>query len=175
MHCLLYLHNNLRIWRSLIFQDLPLGCLSPSWRTYLERNFNKPFPIVWYCFPSNRESKQWMLFEEKLHKLSPSSLENPKTEHYLLGVFSISIGFQGRMSHEKIEYAFNPLIFQDDEYDPFSWVEGSSDHPWNYFCNDLLLHIPAGKPASNIMIYGLAGGVSLAISITSLIVLISVL
>ena len=61
-----------------------------------------------------------MLFEEKLHKLSPSSLENPKTEHYLLGVFSISIGFQGSMSHEKIEYAFNPIIFQDDEYDPFS-------------------------------------------------------
>ncbi|SVB74358.1 uncharacterized protein METZ01_LOCUS227212 [marine metagenome] len=24
------------------------------------------------------------------------------------------------MSHEKIEYAFNPFIFQDDEYDPFS-------------------------------------------------------
>ena len=74
-----------------------------------------------------------------------------------------------------MEHACNPVIFKNDEYDPFTRITGCGDNPWNSFSDDFLHHIPAGKPTRTIMIYGLASGLSLTISISSLVVLVSIL
>jgi len=79
------------------------------------------------------------------------------------------------LSYAKVEHACNPVIFKNDEYDPFTGITGCGNYPWNSFSDDFLHHIPAGKPTTTIMIYGLASGLSLAISITSLVVLVSIL